>query len=575
MRDIRRKKFNNSVWIPLRASSQNERQGRFGYEGYKEEFFGAGSIAFPIEFEKAVKSLSWTDIGIGHQHNGYVEDGHYTPSDVYRDYQGKFSGIHLVLDQLLINEPSIWHLHQDLIVTLGLKREGDSWVCPQDGYVEVARLKRGDGDKPVLMEMKSQYLKDYLCARGMGLYLTSFFSRDAIIANGKDVPWDGNSEERTESGLWQGSVFPIHEGGQPFGEKVAVFHIKRTDVDESDDVPDISSVPTDENTEYETHERTFEGKNLYRVLGELWRNEWIHPGKQSPKVRGDEVDVKVFFTIDEEGGKCSGEELVHSGKWLWFRPDVIMALCNRRGGSLSFYTRDTGAVSPSSENAVDFGVNELGFVNVFAKDIGLLPEWQQQIWAGQNITPEGGVSRELLASQVRAEPVNTQAPEEFLLDGIALVNRTAQDEVGIKLFRNHDIIPELAARVHRFRAVDEASLYALAKDLARLTADSLDTEAMQSIVSPPKKEKWGSLKSLENLLAQKHDRELVRKITAPLVGVYELRHADAHLPSSKIEDAFQLIDIDRSQPLVRQGYHMLYKCVTSIFGIAEALKRWS
>lgn len=61
---------------------------------------------------------------------------------------------------------------------------------------------------------------------------------------------------------------------------------------------------------------------------------------------------------------------------------------------------------------------------------------------------------------------------------------------------------------------------------------------MQSVIPPPKKTKWGSLKSLENLLASKYDRDFIRKLTAPLVGVYELRHADAHLPSSKIEEAF-------------------------------------
>ena len=37
-----------------------------------------------------------------------------------------------------------------------------------------------------------------------------------------------------------------------------------------------------------------------------------------------------------------------------------------------------------------FGVNALGFVNVFAKDIGFLREWEQQIWAGFNVGPEGG-----------------------------------------------------------------------------------------------------------------------------------------------------------------------------------------
>jgi len=33
------------------------------------------------------------------------------------------------------------------------------------------------------------------------------------------------------------------------------------------------------------------------------------------------------------------------------------------------------------------------------KDIAYLPEWQQRIWSAFNVSPEGGVSDELLASQ--------------------------------------------------------------------------------------------------------------------------------------------------------------------------------
>jgi len=576
MRDIRRRNFGKAVWIPLRAVYCHERTGKFGFDGYKEDFFGTGSIAVPTHQQEAVKKLGWMEIGIGHDHSGWVEDGMYTSADSYKDYDGEIGGLHFVLSQRSLDgEPRVWHLHQDLVQTLGLRREGNVWLCPDDGYSEVARIKYNDDGNPNMLEIKAQYLKDYLCARGMGLYMTSYFSRDFITDDPTFLNWESEHvSDNSESERWEGRVISIHEGGHPFGEKMAVFHVARTDVEESDDVPDISGIPTDENTRGDSWERKFEGKKLYRVLGELWRNEWIEPGKQSPKVRGDKTAPTVFFTIDAEGTKVCGEELIDSGKWLWFKPDVVMALAHRRCGSLSFYTRDTGSVSCSYGSGVHFGVNDLGYVNVYAKDVGVLPEWQQQIWAGYNIPPDGGVSRELLASQVRAEPANTQAPEAFLEKAIDMINSLSRDKIGTTLFREHEIIPELLMKIHRFRAIDQASLFALAKDLARLTADSLDAGAMQTIVSPPKGTKWGSLKSLENLLASKFDRELVRKVLAPLVGVYELRHADAHLPSNEIDDAFQLIEVDRSLPFVHQGHMMLHKVVSSLYGVAETLKSW-
>ena len=575
MLDIRQRSFNNCVWIPLRANICHEKQGQYGFLNYKEDFFGAGSIAFPIKQEEQVKKLGWINIGIDHQHTGEIDNDAYIPADIYTHYEG-FEGVHLVLNQVLTgDEPSIWHLNQDLVLTLALKQEGNSWVCPQDGYVEVARLKVDDKNKPVLLEIKAEYLKDYLCARGMGLYMTCFFSRDAIFDNPSKITWDsGNNQAQTESYEWEGKIIPIHEGGYPYGQKLNIFHLSRTDVEEDEDVPDISSIPSEDNTKSEVRERNFQGKKLYRILGRLWRNEWIKPGKHSPKVRGDKLTSTVFFLIDAEGFKVCGDDLIYSGKWLWFKPDVIMALCNRRGGSLSFYTRDTGCISCSPDYKIHFGVNDLGYVNVYAKDIGLLPEWQQQIWAGYNVTPEGGVSQELLASQVKAEPANTQAPEEFLLKGIELINQLSQDKIGIKLFSEHAIIPELLSKVHRFRSLDASSFYSLAKDLARLTADSLDTKAMNSIVSPPQKEKWGSLKSLENLLASKFDRERVKEATASLVGVYQLRHADAHLPSSQMDESFKLVGVDRSQPFINQGYTLLCNVVSSLFDIAEVLNQW-
>jgi len=53
-----------------------------------------------------------------------------------------------------------------------------------------------------------------------------------------------------------------------------------------------------------------------------------------------------------------------------------------------------------------------------------------------------------------------------------------------------------------------------------------------------------------------------------------LRHADAHLPSSIIEEAFTLIEIDREAPYVYQGFQMLHHVVSSLFGIAEGLEKW-
>jgi hypothetical protein len=576
MSDIRQRWLKKSVWVPLRAMQELQKSGRYGYLGYRKEFFGIGTVAVLLDKKDKVLKLTWTDIGISHNHSGFYDNGKYINADVFQDYEGEYLGIHLVLDQHFNSiDPGEWHLNQDFVTALGLKREKDIWVCPNEGYIEVARLHRGADSRPDLLEVRAEHLKDYLCARNMGLYATSFHERDAVTDDVSFITWENrSSKNETQTDLWEGFVSEIHEGGHPYGEKIAVFHVSRTDVNESDDIPDISGKPTNQNIKSSSWEKSFNGRKLFTVMGKMWRNEWIEPAKASPRIRRDEQPPSVFFIVDEQGNRETKETLADAGRWLWFKPDVIMALAHRRGGSLGWYTKDTGFVSCSPDCNVHFGINRLGLVNVYAEDVVLLPEWQQQIWAGHNVGPEGGVSEELLASQVRAQPARTQAPEEFFKNGIELINELSQKRLNISIFKKHEFVKELFEKINRFRAIDEAGLYALAKDVARLTADNIDTTAIQTIVSPPKGEKWGSLKTLENLLASKIGSKSARSMLSALVGAYELRHADAHLPSSDLDEALALLEIDKNQPTIIQGYQLLSTCVSSIYGIVGVLQRW-
>jgi hypothetical protein len=366
-----------------------------------------------LEQKQAAEKLGWSDVGISHDHSGYVDEGRYVPADIFEDRD--IVGINLVLAQRgNALEPSEWHLHQDFVTTLGLKQEQDVWVRPEEDYVQVARLFKKKDGSPRLMEVRASHLRDYLCARGMALYVTSYRSRVAILASASDVAWPENPY-RVIEGMdhWEGRTTEIVPGGMPYGSETAVFHVGRTDVDPEEDVPSFD-FPKDNVVKSESWTVKHEGEKLYRIQGELWRNEWVDPASISPIVGRDEVPSSVFFAIDAEGRREEARKLVDGSRWLWFRPDVICALAHRRGGSLGWYTRDTGGVECSPGYSVHFGINRLGLVNVYAKDIALLPDWQQRIWAGYNVPPDGKVSEELLASQMRVEPANTQAPERFL-----------------------------------------------------------------------------------------------------------------------------------------------------------------
>ena len=572
MPEIRKHFFNKSVWIPLKEARVLLREGKFGRLGYIEEYFGVGSIAVPLPQRSEAEKLGWTDIGTRSSSRGYVENGEYIPAHTYQNYDKTLIAEQLVLERSgNLIEASEWYLNQDLTCTLELKREGDTWLAISYGYEEVARIERDKDGKAISLSTKASYLKDYLCARKMALYITSYRSRRQVVKDRIHIQWASPKVEETNTDKWEGRVNEINEEGDPFGSSYAVIHVSRTDVDYEEDIPE-PGFPTDNNVETKSWEGKFEGKKLFYVEGELWRNEWLEPALNSYIVCSEEPEPTSFFITDNNGKSENRKTLVNGIRWLWFNPSVIEAILSIRGSFLGWYTRDTGSISCSPGYEVHFGINQIGLVNVLAKDIGLLPDWQQKVWAGYNVAPDGKVSAELLVSQMESKPASTQAPEDYLLRGITLLNKLTKDNFGISIIKEHTDANQILKRIHRFRATKEQGLFELAKDIYRFVGERIDAEEIKKVVNPKKGKTWGQLKSLEKLVALKIGEEAAYKLISPLWGIYNLRMTDSHLPSVDISEAYSLCQINQQEPNIFQGYQLINTCVTCIYDIYKALK---
>ncbi|WP_321892255.1 hypothetical protein [Paraburkholderia tropica] len=572
LREARRRTLTTSSWVPLRASITTE-SGEYAYLGWNKTYFGLGSVACAVEDREHAQELGWMDAGISHSHGPDARGDEYHSVELYRE-SNDFVGLNLVLEQPGFgSKDKEWHLNQDLVIALGLFREGDVWVRPSEGYVEVAKLTRNLG-RPCELKIRTEYLKDYLAARKMGLFTSIYTDRDEILADVSHIKWEGGKASVKEDGIeWEGIVMPIHAGnGHRFGSETAVFHIANSSEARHDDVPAFS-FPAGDNAKSRQWRVKAEGDKLFRVIGKLWKSEWIAPADRSPRVRRDPMPATVYFLTDASGKRESRDTLAAQGRWLWFKPDVVNALLRFRDSRLLWYTQDTGEVGANADSTVHFGINALGLVNVYAKDMGLLDDWQQQVWAAYTVAPEGGVSEELWASQMDASPVETQAPEKFLPEVLEFVNLAFEKHYGTALFRPHQEYSDIVGRCHRFRGLDQEGLLALAKDLARLTADSIDAQSLQKIVSPPKGEKWGSLKSLEKVVATLLPEERAREITGPLFGTYDLRLADAHLAGKDLSQAYESARIDRERLHIFQSWQLLDSFVRSLATIGRAVEK--
>ncbi|MCF0217147.1 MAG: hypothetical protein HUK21_11835 [Fibrobacteraceae bacterium] len=589
MKKLRTKNFDSDVWIPL-MSVERESTGEIFHPGYQDTDFCVRSILVSKKDFPIINRLEWNDLSFHYEARSCVEtDGSYVSCDETcesirkndderadgDDWYIPVNAIYPVLVQFWgKDKPEIWHLHQDMVIAFNLLQQGDSWVRPEEDYVEVARLLRNAKGKPYRLEIKNEFLKDYLCARQMGLYVALYRNRQEYFAVDPGLGWkDGITEIKLSSGKWWGSFNVKTDNGYAPGEKATIINARRTDVDTDDDVP-LFDFPQDDCIESETKTVPIASENIvYEVRGEIWKYELVLPGNTSVRIRGDEPIDLPKFKVDASGKSVPSSELKDGGKWLWFDADVANAILSKKDSKLEWYTLNTGCIGVGTFT-VDFGINDSGLLNVYAKDIAYLPEWLQKIWAGFNKTPLGGVSNELTMVQIYANLVHTQAPERILPIEYKRLNETFKNKYGVPLFNETLDVELLLERVNRFESSSQEGFFTLAKNLAKLVCDSVNWKPLQGLL--PKKEKdWRSMRTLQEFLVQKEglQESEARNLMAPFVGINDLRQTDAHIKGPDVDKAVELIKIDEKLIPLFKGTAMLCQFVNAIVGLNNVFKQ--
>ena len=569
-----RRTFANATWVPLRASLNDEQgQVRVSEIGYVSEFFGCGSVAFPSEHRDVAERLGWSDIGIRHSARPYAyEDGHYSPIDQYQYNDKESIGVELVFEhQQPVVGGTQWILNPDLVVALRLIKEGNAWVRPEENFVVVAREVLDEKGNHRLIEIKREFLIDYLAARNLSLRLSYYRQRVENVAALERSEYANleNRKEPRDGGRFQLLIRSLED---VYGGSWASIRVWRTDVDADEDAP-VMSPESDDNTAFESSKGHRSGYEGARVEGEFWRDEWIdHQGK-SVRVRGDANQALPQFIVETDGTRMASVDLDDEdiGRWLWFRSSVVSDLLAHRGFSLEWYTAETGGIRSTSGYVTHFGINSSDLITVYAFDVARLAAWEQHVWAAHNVVPDGKVSNELLAAQVRARPASTSAVEELLFQSMRMLEAGFRSEFGISLF-THDIDDAaLTQQVSRFASRDQASLLRLAKDLVRVFSDRLNVRELRKLSTHAEKEKLGSNKLLQDVLAQKVGAEKAREVFGAIAGAYDMRVGDAHPTGSRIGDALKLAEIDDSSSFMRQGEQLIRNFGRSVWWTGKLL----
>lgn len=569
-----RRSFATATWVPLRASQEDEPGPATVTEvGYVSEFFGCGSVAFPPERREVAETLSWSEIGIGHSASPYAyKDGYYSPIDQYQYSDKEPIGVELIFEH---SQPVVggtkWILNPDMVVALRLIKEGNNWVRPEEDFVIVAREVIDDNGKYRAIEIKREFLLDYLAARGLALRLSYYRQRVENVATLKGTEYEGleSHEEVRDGGRFE---LLIRNNKEVFGGSWASFRVWRTDVDEDEDAP-VLGPESDKNTAYEKSHGDGRDHPGVRVEGEFWKDEWIDHQGRSLRIRGDVNEALPSFIVETDGARAASSELNNEdvGRWLWFRANVVSEFLGHRGFSLKWYTSETGGIHSTSGYDVHFGINSADLITVYAHDIARLAPWEQQVWSAHNAAPDGKVSSELLDAQVKTQPASTHAVEELLFVSMRMLEKGFRDKYGFAVFA-HDIDDKLAMQtVARFLSKDQASLLRLAKEIIRVFSDRLNIRELRKISTHAERDKLGSNKLLQDVLTQTVGQDVARKIFGPIVGAYDMRIGDAHPTGSKVAEAVALAGIDTSRSYLRQGEQLIHSVGKSVWWIGKSL----
>lgn len=321
-----RRFFSGATWVPLRASC-NEEQGEVHDIGYVSEFFGCGSVAFPPEHRDFSERLSWDDIGINCSVQPYAyKDGYYSSIEQYqyRYNEEEQIGVHLVFEHPQpVVEKMLWILNPDLVVALHLIKDGTNWVRPEENFVVVARevIREEEGHRRI--EIKREFLLDYLSARNISLRLSYFRQRVVNVASLEGSVYENlaDRKEQRDGGRFEILIRSLEN---VYGGSQILTRVWRTDVDEDEDAP-VMVPEIDGNTDCEISQGYLSGYEGVRVGSEFFRDEWIEHQGQSVRVRGDADRTLPEFIVETDGTRMASANLYNRNRqgWLWFNSRVV------------------------------------------------------------------------------------------------------------------------------------------------------------------------------------------------------------------------------------------------------------
>ena len=536
MSDVISNRHGDGEWTLLWAYEVLQRGDQFSAP-YLEAILRVRSVFAPL-LSKEKWFSRWYDIETD---NVYpcVDHGQYCKPYVYYfdSTSGDEAGEYGVYSyRITSGETSGLIVNPDMVAALGLVQEGDHWIRPSECDVEVIKVERDSDGKIITIKIKTEHLKDYLCARRMGLYIEEFRHRQEQDFDGNKIDWDRSPiiDKRFSSdgnGIyeWKGWMF------------------KHIDDYSWNDVQTVKgpvlSLPS-----------------YYRIEGQLWKQFWVNPAKISSRVAGDEINLSFYVKPNGEQHEISTvDDFEYGHVYLFFNIGLVDKL-RSTGLTMTWVARDVFKVTSPNGPHVLCGISKKGNIFAISADVARQDTWLQMIYRSENIRPEelnDYAGCELFQNQMMCEFLSTKAPEDEFKRLVKDFDNVFLMKTGVRLWK--DCNERIINLVSRFASMDVDGYVRLAKILTEGIIERIDEKSLVGFINGRvKTDGFRGISLLGvcvNLLNTAIDGKIAVKF---LRDINSIRQVDAHyMPPEDVQQKLSVLPWPGDMPFVERGARLI------------------
>ena len=431
-------------------------------------------------------------------------------------------------------------LRQDFSLYHGLEeREPGRFFHPLDGLLvaQVGKDTHQFLDPTPRVSVHTDFLRDFLAARGMALLVSIVADRFANAESAEQLELDEAENEEIDHWTWRTAI--IHPPGTSMHKYWRGRAILRRHV-----VVEPYEKPKPERS--------------------VWPCFDLNP-------RDDSLPE---FVLDTEGTKGVLDDR-SCPAYLFFRSEVLARHLTMRGYRVWFHMRRWGGASgPRYDHSIDVGINSEGLVNAFAPDLCKLSASEQAHWAAHSVLPSGDVCGEMFQTRMMLDPPRSPGVVDLVEESKKTLGAAFQDRFGAPLFsssrpENRELACLTVGPI--YGEMHEVSK--LSKTLYEWVIEPMKTESLRTGVQNPEAG-WRQIKLLKEVSVGLGKTEAeASRMTAALTGLNELRIAAAHVGASVGEDTWKLLGLSAEPSNARNAWDVCVgQVVKALDEIGETLK---